>query len=67
MTLSQHNRYIDSFKVFPNGKDGIGIASRLLAMKRPDFFVTMIQKIIKICVLTSVSRYQRYMNAIGLS
>lgn len=32
--------YIDRYKLaFPEGRDGIGTASRLLAMKRPDTFV----------------------------
>jgi len=33
-------RFVQSFKkAFPNGRHGIGSASRLLAMKRPDYFV----------------------------
>lgn len=45
VTLSQYNRYVESFKkAFPNGRDGISIASRLLAMKRPDFFVCIDSK-----------------------
>jgi len=36
----QYMRFIENFvKAFPNGRDGIGTASRLLAMKRPDVFV----------------------------
>ncbi|MBI1746876.1 MAG: phospholipase D family protein [Acidobacteria bacterium] len=36
----EYERYIDEFvKAFPNGRHGIGIASRLLALKRPDQFV----------------------------
>lgn len=34
----------DYLKVFPNGRDGIGTASRLLALKRPDTFVCVDSK-----------------------
>lgn len=35
-----YDAYIQEFiQAFPNGRDGIGIASRLLALKRPDYFV----------------------------
>jgi len=38
----EYSAFIDSFvKAFPNGRDGIGIASRLLALKRPDQFVCL--------------------------
>lgn len=38
-------KFVRSFvKAFPNGRDGIGTASRLLAMKRPDIFVCIDNK-----------------------
>lgn len=40
VSRDQYEAYLDEFiKAFPNGKHGIGIASRLLALKRPDYFV----------------------------
>ncbi len=34
--------YVDEFKeAFPDGGDGVGLASRLLALKRPDYFVCL--------------------------
>ncbi|HCE1795965.1 TPA: phospholipase D-like domain-containing protein [Vibrio parahaemolyticus] len=45
ISISQYNQYVETFKkAFPNGRDGISIASRLLAMKRPDFFVCIDSK-----------------------
>ncbi|TOL78104.1 hypothetical protein CGH89_24670, partial [Vibrio parahaemolyticus] len=45
ISISQYNQYVETFKkAFPNGRDGISIASRLLAMKRPDFFVCVDSK-----------------------
>ncbi|OCG63137.1 hypothetical protein [Gilliamella sp. GillExp13] len=39
---ANYNQFIKIFKqAFPAGKCGIGIASRLLAMKRPDYFVCL--------------------------
>lgn len=39
---AHYNQFIKTFKLaFPTGKCGIGIASRLLAMKRPDYFVCL--------------------------
>lgn len=40
VSRDQYNTYIDEFvQAFPNGRHGVGVASRLLAMKRPDQFV----------------------------
>ncbi len=45
VSFAQYNQFVDTFKrAFPNGRDGITIASRLLAMKRPDFFVCIDSK-----------------------
>jgi HKD family nuclease len=42
MSRSMYLEYVDRFRgAFPEGRDGIGIASRLLAMKRPDTFVCL--------------------------
>jgi HKD family nuclease len=45
--ITKHDfmKFIDCFeKAFPDGRDGIGTASRLLAMKRPDYFVCIDDK-----------------------
>ena len=35
-----YDAYVGDFiRAFPNGRDGVGVASRLLALKRPDTFV----------------------------
>lgn len=40
VSREHYEAYLAEFvKAFPNGKHGIGIASRLLALKRPDYFV----------------------------
>lgn len=40
ITLNEFKAYIKTYlKAFPNGYDGKGTFSRLLAMKRPDYFV----------------------------
>ncbi len=42
VTESMYLTYIEAFrKAIPEVKDGIGTATRLLAMKRPDFFVCL--------------------------
>jgi len=44
-TRAQYETYISEFlKAFPNGRHGVGIASRLLALKRPDQFVCLDSK-----------------------
>lgn len=45
VTRSEYEKYIAQFlKAFPNGRHGVGIASRLLALKRPDQFVCLDSK-----------------------
>jgi HKD family nuclease len=45
VTYEIYRRYIDRFvQAFPNGRHGVGIASRLLALKRPDQFVCLNSK-----------------------
>ncbi|CUR69134.1 phospholipase D family protein [Pseudomonas aeruginosa] len=40
VTKAQYENYIAEFvKAFPDGKDGVGTATRLLGMKRPDQFL----------------------------
>lgn len=45
ITKREYDSYIKKFILaFPNGRHGVGIASRLLAMKRPDQFVCLSSK-----------------------
>ncbi|MFZ1570035.1 MAG: phospholipase D-like domain-containing protein [Thiolinea sp.] len=45
VTRTEYEKYISEFtRAFPNGRDGIGTASRLLALKRPDQFVCLDSK-----------------------
>lgn len=45
VSRAEYDKYIDEFiKAFPNGRHGIGIISRLLALKRPDQFVCLDSK-----------------------
>lgn len=45
VTSENYNSYIDEFvQAFPNGRDGVSTASRLLALKRPDQFVCLDSK-----------------------
>ena len=45
ITPEHYHAYIDEFvQAFPHGRDGVGIASRLLALKRPDQFVCLDSK-----------------------
>jgi hypothetical protein len=40
VSRQHYDAYLAEFvKAFPNGRHGVGIASRLLALKRPDYFV----------------------------
>lgn len=40
VSREHYEAYLEEFvQAFPNGRHGIGIASRLLALKRPDYFV----------------------------
>jgi HKD family nuclease len=42
VSRSEYNKFIELYiKAFPDGRDGIATASRLLAMKRPDIFVCL--------------------------
>lgn len=41
----QYDAFIEEYvKAFPNGRDGIGTSSRLLALKRPDYFLCVDSK-----------------------
>lgn len=45
ISKTHYDAYLVEFlKAFPNGRHGIGIASRLLALKRPDYFVCIDSK-----------------------
>jgi hypothetical protein len=45
VTSENYNSYINEFvQAFPNGRDGVSTASRLLALKRPDQFVCLDSK-----------------------
>lgn len=45
VTSENYHSYIDEFvQAFPNGRDGVSTASRLLALKRPDQFVCLDSK-----------------------
>lgn len=42
VTERHYQAFIREFvRAFPQGRDGVGVASRLLAMKRPDYFVCL--------------------------
>ncbi|MDL0433983.1 phospholipase D family protein [Marinobacter sp. TBZ242] len=42
ITEQHYRSYIEEFvKAFPHGRDGVAVASRLLALKRPDHFVCL--------------------------
>ncbi len=65
--LREHyDAYVAEFvKAFPNGRDGIGIASRLLALKRPDYFICFDSKNnVELCkdfeIKKSGMNYERY-------
>lgn len=45
VTKEHYDSYISEFiRAFPDGRHGVGIASRLLALKRPDYFVCLDSK-----------------------
>ena len=45
VSRQHYDAYLAEFlRAFPNGRHGIGIASRLLALKRPDYFVCIDSK-----------------------
>lgn len=45
VTREHYDSYISEFiRAFPGGRHGVGIASRLLALKRPDYFVCLDSK-----------------------
>lgn len=66
ISKSDYLNFIECFiKAFPNGRHGIGTASRLLAMKRPDIFVCIDDKNKKeMCndfgITVSGMSYERY-------
>lgn len=66
VTKKEYLAFIDEYKkAFPNGRHGIATASRLLAMKRPDYFVCLDSRNAKgICQDFGVARngmsYERY-------
>lgn len=48
VTYQSYLAYIEEFKkAFPDGRDGVALASRLLALKRPDYFVCLNSKNMK--------------------
>lgn len=66
VTRTDYENYIEEFiKAFPNGGHGVGIASRLLALKRPDQFICLDSKNQKnLCADFGIARtamnYERY-------
>ncbi|WP_072762066.1 phospholipase D family protein [Rhodanobacter sp. OK091] len=70
VTRSQYESYIAEFiKAFPNGKHGVAIASRLIALKRPDQFICLDGKNQKaLCddfsIKQSGMNYERYWDEI---
>lgn len=45
VSKQDYDAYLTEFmKAFPNGRHGVGVASRLLALKRPDYFVCIDSK-----------------------
>jgi hypothetical protein len=70
VTRAEYKKYIVEFiKAFPNGRHGVGIASRLLALKRPDQFVCLDSKNqAKLCqdfgIVRSGMNYDRYWDEI---
>ncbi|UUY07731.1 phospholipase D family protein [Pseudomonas sp. J452] len=72
VTKSQYDAYISEFiTAFPDGRDGIGTATRLLSMKRPDQFLCVdsanLNKLSKdVGFIKSNLGYERYWNEVAL-
>lgn len=70
ISREHYEAYLAEFvKAFPNGRHGIGIASRLLALKRPDYFVCFDSKNKKeLCLDFGIKQsgmdYERYWDEI---
>lgn len=66
VTREHYNSYIAEFiRAFSGGRHGVGIASRLLALKRPDYFVCLDSKNkINLCkdfgIKSTSMNYERY-------
>jgi hypothetical protein len=45
VTRHEYEQFVEMFhRAFPNGGDGVAVATRLLAIKRPDMFVCLARK-----------------------
>ena len=67
-----YDRFIAEYlKAYPNGRDGLGTATRLLAMKRPDVFLCVDSKNLKklaedVGMIKSGLDYERYWDEVVL-